>query len=71
MPHAIACPRVPPGYEALRYPDRNYCSHQRSFLARMNSDVTGYCAFFIQLHHDPLIGKSINAASYVWDLVIN
>ncbi len=25
---------------------------------------------FIQLHHDPLIGKSINAASFVWDLVI-
>lgn len=24
---------------------------------------------FIQLHHDPLIGKSINAAKYVWDLV--
>lgn len=25
---------------------------------------------FIQLHHDPLIGKSINAAAYVWDLVL-
>src|SRR3989344_2245769 len=24
---------------------------------------------FIQLHHDPLIGNSINAAKYVWDLV--
>jgi len=24
---------------------------------------------FIQLHHDPLIGESINAAKYVWDLV--
>ncbi len=24
---------------------------------------------FIQLHHDPLIGKPINAAKYVWDLV--
>lgn len=24
---------------------------------------------FIQLHHDPLIGQSINAAAYVWDLV--
>ena len=25
---------------------------------------------FIQLHHDPLIGQSINAAKYVWDLVL-
>ncbi|MEJ0021531.1 MAG: hypothetical protein WDN47_03010 [Candidatus Doudnabacteria bacterium] len=25
---------------------------------------------FIQLHHDPLIGKSINAAKYVWDLLL-
>jgi D-alanine-D-alanine ligase-like ATP-grasp enzyme len=25
---------------------------------------------FIQLHHDPLIGSSINAAKYVWDLVV-
>ncbi len=24
---------------------------------------------FIQLHHDPLIGESINAAKFVWDLV--
>ena len=24
---------------------------------------------FIQLHHDPLIGESINAAKYVWDLI--
>lgn len=24
---------------------------------------------FIQLHHDPLLGTSINAAKYVWDLV--
>ncbi len=25
---------------------------------------------FIQLHHDPLIGKSINAAKFVWDLML-
>ncbi|HTL39734.1 MAG TPA: ATP-grasp domain-containing protein [Methylomirabilota bacterium] len=25
---------------------------------------------FIQLHHDPLYGKSINAAKYVWDLIV-
>ena len=25
---------------------------------------------FIQLHHDPLYGKSINAAKYVWDLML-
>ncbi|MBX4186881.1 MAG: hypothetical protein KW802_01300 [Candidatus Doudnabacteria bacterium] len=24
---------------------------------------------FIQLHHDPLIGESINAAKFVWDLI--
>lgn len=26
---------------------------------------------FINLHHDPLIGKPINAAGYIWDLWVN
>jgi D-alanine-D-alanine ligase-like ATP-grasp enzyme len=25
---------------------------------------------FLQLHHEPLYGKSINAAKYVWDLIV-
>ena len=41
----------------------------KSYREQRSGIIEANGAPFIQLHHDPLYGESINAAKYVWDLV--
>ena len=41
----------------------------KSYKEQKSGIIEANGAPFIQLHHDPLYGESINAAKYVWDLV--
>jgi D-alanine-D-alanine ligase-like ATP-grasp enzyme len=42
----------------------------KSYKEQKSGIIEANGAPFIQLHYDPLIGNSINAAKYVWDLVL-
>ncbi|MEO8065422.1 MAG: hypothetical protein ABI643_01020 [Candidatus Doudnabacteria bacterium] len=41
----------------------------RTYKEQKSGIIEANGAPFIQLHHDPLYGQSINAAKYVWDLI--
>ncbi len=43
---------------------------KRSYKEQKSGIIEANGAPFIQLHHDPLIGSSINVAKYVWDQVL-
>ena len=64
----VVAPEVEHGGGVVEPPQR--VLHRDPGAGPVDGRIEANGAPFIQLHHDPLIGKSINAAKHVWDLVL-